>query len=250
MPSTPRQTKPRKTDATYERLRDLIVSLELEPGTPIDERALMERLESGRTPLREAIQRLVHEDLIVLAPRRGRWVSPLSLIDLQQMIEARRLVEPAVNRLAARRITPEQVCVIREEIVHAEELSAAGDRIGCVFHDKRFHAKLALASGNRHLAQMVEQTIQKLIRYWYVSFVRGSALPPVFTHHRRMLEVIASGDADEAERVTHEHIDILLARLKSLVGEPEEASSALPGPYHVSPNGAALASEELGGISR
>src|SRR5258708_7152479 len=77
----------------YQRLRDMIVTLQLAPGALINEAALMDELALGRTPIREALQRLAYEGLVVLQPRRGAFVGSLSIVDLQQIFELRRTIE-------------------------------------------------------------------------------------------------------------------------------------------------------------
>lgn len=221
-------TKPRMADTGYERLRQLIVTLALEPGCPIDERALIARLGLGRTPLREAIQRLTHEGLIVQSPRRGSWVSPLSVIDLHQMIETRRLLEPQVARLAAQRVRPAQVDRLRAVLDEAETLIGRGDFAGCVFLDQRFHTGIAEASGNRHLARMTDQIIHELVRYWHASFVRIEGLDRIFPHHRALLAAIAAYDGDAAERLSLQHVDLFRDRMRDLAAGPQAPAITSP----------------------
>lgn len=220
--------KPRLADTGYERLRELIVTLALAPGSPIDEPLLMVLLGLGRTPLREAIQRLTHEGLILLSPRRGRWVSPLSLTALQQMIETRLLLEPRVARLAAERIRPDQSERLAALLDEAEGLIGRGDFAACVFLDQRFHTGLAEAAGNRYLARMTDQILHELVRYWYASFVRIAGLDQIFPHHRPLLAAIAGHDGEAAERLSHQHIDLFRDRMRDLAAGPETPVPTLP----------------------
>ncbi|MGH2533163.1 MAG: GntR family transcriptional regulator [Thermomicrobiales bacterium] len=222
---------PRKVDVVYERLKDLIITLEIEPGAVVDERELMERLGVGRTPLRETIQRLAHEGLIEQIPRRGSWVSHLSVTDLQQMIEARRILEPVAMRLAAQRIKPAHIEVLSAQLDEAEHLLAEGIPARCVYIDQTFHRTLARVSGNRHLARMIEGLNLELIRYWYVSFVKVGGVAPAFDHHRAILNAVARGDADAAEREMHRHIDIFIERVGDMVSASDlGAPSSAPSP--------------------
>jgi DNA-binding GntR family transcriptional regulator len=206
---------PRKTDLAYERLRELIVTLQIEPGTPIDEGTLMGQLGIGRTPLREAVQRLSHEGFVVHVPRRGNWASSLSILDLRHMVEARRLVEPAAARMAAERITSGQVGKIHREINRAEVLASEGSFADCVFLDQKFHSMIAHAAGNSSLCRMIERVNQELMRYWYFSFVHIRDLGLTFGQHREILELIANGDGIGAEQLMHEHIDLFLSRVQA-----------------------------------
>ena len=92
-------------DKAYHEIRDLIVSLELAPGAVIDERELIERLEIGRTPVREALRRLAHERLVEVYPRRGMFVTGVDVRELARLSEVREVLEPEAARLAAERAT-------------------------------------------------------------------------------------------------------------------------------------------------
>ena len=92
-------------DKAYHEIRGLIVSLELAPGAVIDERELIERLEIGRTPVREALRRLAHERLVEVYPRRGMFVTGVDVRELARLSEVRELLEPEAARLAAERAT-------------------------------------------------------------------------------------------------------------------------------------------------
>jgi DNA-binding GntR family transcriptional regulator len=102
-------SKIRRSDHAYEALKELIIQLKLSPGSPINEDEMMERLNVGRTPFREACQRLSQEDLVRSIPRRGYFVSNIAVNDPLHVFEVRQQLEAFSARLAAERITPEQL---------------------------------------------------------------------------------------------------------------------------------------------
>jgi DNA-binding GntR family transcriptional regulator len=104
----------------YFRIRELIVSLELQPGSIVDERALMARLGIGRTPVREALRLLAREGLVEIHPRRGMFVSSVEVGDLAALSEVRAVLESLAARLAAERRTAE------DEVELLDELAGAG----------------------------------------------------------------------------------------------------------------------------
>jgi DNA-binding GntR family transcriptional regulator len=218
---------PRKVDIAYEELRRQIVELELEPGSSIDEQQLIERLGIGRTPVREAIQRLIYEGLVVHYPRRGSWVAPLSFTDLQNLIGARRMIEVECARLAATRMTPEFLHELRDEIDRSNQSIQANDISGLVEIDQKFHVGVARATGNRYLVRMCEQLHHELNRYWYVSAMRVGELHIVERHHRAILEALGSGDPDEAERVMDEHVTLFRERLSAFVSGSQLTASGI-----------------------
>ncbi|MBM3538933.1 MAG: GntR family transcriptional regulator, partial [Alphaproteobacteria bacterium] len=81
------------TDRAYRRLEEMIVTLQLAPGAVVSETALSSRLGIGRTPIREALQRLARERLIVVLPRRGIMVAEVNIRTQLRLIETRREVE-------------------------------------------------------------------------------------------------------------------------------------------------------------
>ena len=118
----------RLSDKAYELIRHKIITLELPPLAPIDEQALMEDLQLGRTPIREALQRLAAEDLVLLAPRRGMFVADISITDLQKIFELRMVLEGFCARLAAERVTPEQLAKMEAAIQELAQVPAANGK--------------------------------------------------------------------------------------------------------------------------
>ena len=117
------------SDRAYYGIRELIVSLELAPGSPVSERELMERLGLGRTPVREALRTLAQEKLVEVYPRRGIVVSPVDVGDLASLSEARIVLESCAARLAAERANAADREVARALLA---ELPGADDE-----HDER-----------------------------------------------------------------------------------------------------------------
>jgi GntR family transcriptional regulator, rspAB operon transcriptional repressor len=209
--------KPRKVDIAYEEIRRQIVMLELEPGAAIDERQLINRLAIGRTPVREAIQRLIHEGMITHTPRRGSWVSPLSFTELQNMIEARRMLEIECARRAAERISHDRLQQMRQEVERTGPEIRAGAASVSVNVDQFFHTEIARATGNRYLLRMTEQLQHELMRYWHVSALQVGELDIIVRHHLTILDAISTRNPDAAERVMGEHVTLFRERLSALI---------------------------------
>ena len=128
----------RLSDKAYQLIRHKIITLELPPLSPIDEQALMEDLQLGRTPIREALQRLAAEGLVLLAPRRGMFVADIGITDLQKIFELRMMLEGFCARLAAQRATQEQLAEMAQVVQELAHV-AAGDRRALMAIDERFH---------------------------------------------------------------------------------------------------------------
>ncbi|MEZ4521353.1 MAG: GntR family transcriptional regulator [Thermomicrobiales bacterium] len=213
-----RTTKPRKADEAYGKLKELILTSDLAPGEMLDERHLMELLETGRTPLREAIQRLAHEGLVSIAPRKGSWVTDLSISDLQELISAREVVEPAVAASAAGRVTPEDIGTLRGLIDDVTETYRAGDLLASIQSDRAFHTRLALMSDNTYLARIVDDINTATLRYWHLSFKHAGDLTQTYDHHHRIIEQLERRDPEGVRQALLDHIDIFRSRMQQVLG--------------------------------
>lgn len=209
--------RPLKVQSAYDTLKRMIITLELRPGSQLDERELMDSLGIGRTPLREAMLRLSHERMIVHTPRRGARVSDLSLLDLQQMIEARTHIEPLVTMLAAERMSDGFLLRLESLMLEIEAAAAENEVERLVNRDLEFHTLIARASGNRYFATMAEQVITAMLRYWYVSYVGIAGLPLSVDHHRVLFTALSTRDSQMARDRSLDHIEIFKQRMSNLV---------------------------------
>ncbi len=194
------------SERAYYRIRELIVSLELAPGSPVDERALMERLGLGRTPVREALRALAREGLVEAYPRRGMLVASVDVGDLAALSEMRASLEPLAARLAAKRATAAE----REETSNllAELARAAGgkDERKLIELDQRIHRHVYRCAHNPFLAATLDAQYVLNLRIWFVALDRVARLDAAVQEHRALLEAIRDGDAKRAERVAREHV--------------------------------------------
>lgn len=214
----PAVIKPTKADDAYDELKRLIVSLQLAPGEPLNERTLMVAMDVGRTPLREAIQRLALEQLVTSLPRRGYFVRELSISELNEMIAARHVVEPAVTRMATANVSASEIARLRDLVsVTQAELSLHHHEAG-IYHDLEFHSAIANACRNSYLASVAIQINTRLLRYWYVSFSMLNYDLPTFDHHTILLDLIEAGDELAVEAAMHDHIEIFRDRVRQIIG--------------------------------
>src|SRR5690606_12025345 len=132
----------------YRELERLIVTLELAPGSMTTEGALIDRLALGRTPVREAIQRLAWESLIEIRPRAGLAIAPLHAGDWLRVIDARAGVEIVLARSAARFVTVESAKQFEAAARAMQQATASSDVLAFLNADKALDEALALAADN------------------------------------------------------------------------------------------------------
>jgi DNA-binding GntR family transcriptional regulator len=188
-------------DKAYHAIRGLIVSLELAPGTVIDERSLIERLEIGRTPVREALRRLAHERLVEVYPRRGMFVTGVDVRELARLSEVRVVLEPEAARLAAERATEADRAELTALI---EELDAGGSELMGL--DERIHRAVYRAAHNDLLEATLEQYYVLALRIWSIALDRAHELEEAVEAHRALLEAINDGDGERAAETMRAHV--------------------------------------------
>jgi DNA-binding GntR family transcriptional regulator len=188
-------------DKAYHEIRGLIVSLELAPGALIDERELIERLEIGRTPVREALRRLAHERLVEVYPRRGMFVTGVDVRELARLSEVRELLEPEAARLAAERATDAD----REQLAELlAELDAGASELMDL--DERIHRAVYRASHNDLLEATLEQYYVLALRIWSMALDRANELEEAVEAHRALLEAIQARDGERAADIMRAHV--------------------------------------------
>jgi DNA-binding GntR family transcriptional regulator len=188
-------------DKAYHEIRGLIVSLELAPGALIDERELIERLEIGRTPVREALRRLAHERLVEVYPRRGMFVTGVDVREFARLSEVRELLEPEAARLAAERATDADRELLADLLT---ELDAGASELMDL--DERIHRAVYRAAHNDLLEATLEQYYVLALRIWSMALDRAHELEEAVEAHRALLEAIQAGDGERAADTMRAHV--------------------------------------------
>jgi DNA-binding GntR family transcriptional regulator len=194
------------SDRAYYRIRELIVSLALPPGSIVNERELMEQLGLGRTPVREALRTLARDRLVEVYPRRGIFVSGVDVRDLAGLSEVRLAVEGAGARLAAERATPEDRDRCAELLEELERAADERDERGLIELDQRIHRHVYRCTHNDFLERTLEEYYVLTLRIWFLALDRVARLEDAVREHRELLKAIRAGDPDRAELVMRRHI--------------------------------------------
>ena len=188
-------------DQAYLAIRGLIVSLELPPTSLISEPDLIERLEIGRTPVREALRRLAQERLVEVYPRRGMFVTGVDVRELSRISEVRAVLEPEAARLAAERASDED----------RAELAALLGEIGrpeanLIELDERIHRAVYRVAHNELMAATLGQYYVLALRIWMIALDRAHELGAAVEAHRDLLQAILDGDGERAAAVMRSHV--------------------------------------------
>jgi DNA-binding GntR family transcriptional regulator len=200
----------------HERLREQILSGELEPGTELAEVALSEQLGVSRGPVREALGRLASEGLVTVRPRRGAVVRSLSAEEFLELYQVREALEGMAVRLAVPRLDKEDF----EELQRLNETMARHaerDEVARFFEaNVAFHGRLLQASGNVKLQELYRQLVGQLGRYRLRSLTLRGSLQRSVAEHAAILRAAKRGDAERAADLMSEHIRVPQRSLKAL----------------------------------
>jgi DNA-binding GntR family transcriptional regulator len=195
-----------QSGAAYRLIKERIITLDLPPAALVDEAKLMADLGLGRTPIREALQRLALENLVVILPRRGTIVADLNMSDLQKIFEIRVDLELLAVRLAAERATPAQIAAMEALFAGADELLRCGSNRELIRLDHEAHRLLAQSAHNEFLEETLERLYNHVLRLWYVSLHRVQRLREAIEEHREIIALVEAGDGEGAARIMRAHI--------------------------------------------
>lgn len=188
----------------YRRLREKIIRTELLPGTVLVEAVLMEQLGVGRTPLRDALHRLDHEGLVEIVPRRGTFVTEVTLSDLQQVFEVRSGLEDIVARLAVERCTPDDLRRI-EELLTSVKQQATTDESD-VELDSELHRVLLAMSRNPLLEELYQRVADASLRLLYLTRCGMEDRAEQIHTFQEVYDALAARDADRLTNVLRSHV--------------------------------------------
>jgi len=194
------------SDQAYYRIRELIVTLELAPGSPVSERELMARLALGRTPIREALQALARERLVEVYPRRGMFVSSVDVRDLAGLSEVRLTLEPRAARLAAERATDADRATITVLLKELDHVRDKPDERALIDLDQRIHRHIYECTHNPFLAATLNEYYVLTLRIWFLALDRVTRLEDAVREHRELLRAIRAGSAERAEEAMRRHV--------------------------------------------
>ena len=195
------------TDEAYAQLEELIVTLQLRPGVAVSEASLSERLGIGRTPIREALQRLAREHLVAVLPQRGNLISEIDIKKQLRLLETRREVERLIVRCAARRAMPEERDEFSQLAVTLNKAADRNDPKSFMRADKRFNDLCLQAARNEFAAGAIGLMHGLSRRFWYLNYRQAANLPETARLHANTARAIAAGDEAGAAKALDSLLD-------------------------------------------
>jgi DNA-binding GntR family transcriptional regulator len=210
------------TQHAYDRIREAIITLELAPGTLINEQRLAEDLQMGAVPVREALKLLAHDELIVITPRHGLYVADINLPDLEQISEMRLTLEPLCAGFAAERATADDLTVL-EALRKEQAATSPADSRRLLDVDHKFHQAIVRAAKNKYLVRILEHLFGLSQRLWYLALPQLDMLPTAVAEHLELVESIKSKDADRARKIMYDHVNEFYDRVRQILNASDKA---------------------------
>lgn len=196
-------------DAAYRRIEAMIVTRVLQPGSMISENQLAVEMHCGRTPIREALQRLKHEGFVEIHPRRGALVTPIDITRQLELLEVRRQVEQLVIQLAAERATAAERTRMIELADELTEAADQGDRLRYLATNRMIH-ELRVQTARNSILTMISGPINGLSRrFWYSYIEDTDSFREAARLHSAILHATAAGTNDERTAAVSALLDFL-----------------------------------------
>jgi DNA-binding GntR family transcriptional regulator len=216
----------------YAQLKRQIIRCEMPPDLLVTESQLVRQSGLGKTPVREALARLVQEGLVVNIPRHGYEIAPITLGDVDELFGLRLIVEPAVAERAAGRV--DGVELRRLEELCAVSANPDGGPEGLDRHlkaNRDLHVAVARWAGNRRLLDIVERLMDESERMLRLSLLLKNPWAQILHEHKQLVDALIAADGATARRVSAEQI--LTAQrnvIEALLASPSVLSAHVTAP--------------------
>jgi DNA-binding GntR family transcriptional regulator len=191
----------------YREIEEQIATLQLQPGAILSEQALAERLGIGRTPVREALQRLANEGLVVILPRKGILVSDINPRQQLLVLEVRREIERLLSRACSERATQEQKDAFRRIARGMDSAAKRNDELTFLRLDRELNQLIVQAAHNDYATRTMRLLNGLSRRFWYKHYREAADLPLCARLHADQARAIAEADADAAAKATDKLMD-------------------------------------------
>jgi DNA-binding GntR family transcriptional regulator len=183
-------------DQAYDSIKRRIITMRYRPGAYLNEARISDDLSIGRTPVRQALERLRLEGMVDIMPRKGVIVRPVSLEEVLELIEIRLVNEPYCAALAAQRVTSLEITALQSVLVCTDQHIATHDLETLMDLDREFHGGISRAARNRVLGELLLQLHERSLRFWFITLNDRHHLLQVRREHGNILQAIAVRDAE------------------------------------------------------
>jgi len=216
--------EPSLSEQAYQQLRHMIVRLDFAPGDVLREEALRELLGIGRTPIREALQRLAREHFVTVIPRRGMFVAGIDVSELSMLFETRTVLEPYAARLAAARGTSTHWDAMHAALDETAEASGQTEKVMNI--DRRCHEIMWEAADNRFLLDTLDMLYAQSDRLWHLYLADVVDMGEAVSEHTGILDALSTGEGARSSDLVEAHVRAFDEQIRRAVTDRLESPLA------------------------
>lgn len=206
-----------RIEQMYQAIKQKVLDLEVDPTQPINEKVLVRETGGSLTLVRQALERLAEDGIV--EKRRRRWYVSRSATTstMREIFEVRATLEGMCARLAAQRITDEEIESMEQLLHDFDRVLREGDNTALLAVDRKFHQRLYEASGNRFLARALDEMYSLIYRLFFFALDRIGSVRGNVEEHHDILAALKAGDGRTAERLIQDHIGHFRAMVEELL---------------------------------
>lgn len=215
----------------YDALKKEIINCWLSPGQMVYENELAQRYHMSKAPVREAIKRLMQEGLIQSIPGIGNVVTSITLKDVRELFEMRRILETAVVQRATEMASSEQLAQLEKLAGESYTLDTEESHIQWHMGNLEFHVRIAAISGNERLVRSLRSIMEEMSRLEHMNLGMRADTAGMVQEHLKILEAMRLRDGQLATERAMQAIDgslhlvqQSLSRARPLIGSPDGLS--------------------------
>jgi DNA-binding GntR family transcriptional regulator len=197
-------------DQAYDRIKEDIVLCRFRPGADVTESGLAEHYDLGLAPIRAALSRLAQEGLVIVVPRRGYIVAPITIQNVKELFDLRLLLEPAAAKAAAGRV---DVDLLRKTGSGPYGKRGGAHDLLFLKDNRTFHIQIARAAGNQRMTRILESLFDEMERLLHLGLFESDRESLRIDHemqrsqHEALVEALAAGNAAAAEKAAIQHVE-------------------------------------------
>ncbi|MCC7275856.1 MAG: GntR family transcriptional regulator [Alphaproteobacteria bacterium] len=205
-------------DRAYEQLKAMAITYQFRPLERLAEADLVKRLKVSRTPIREALNRLVTEGFLTFTPNRGFQCRPLDAKEIFDLYEVRRTLEASAANLAAERATDAELDELADFLKRSRAAPDDASVVDLVSLDEEFHERIARLSRNAELLRIL-QNINARIRFCRWIDMENGRRAATQSEHAQVLDALRARDATRCVAVMNSHIARRLDQIVDVIRE-------------------------------
>ena len=216
-------------EKAYQKINERIITLELRPGSRVDERSLEKLLSIGRTPIREALFRLVAEGLVESVPKRGFFVKPITIDDVKSLFEAVMFSERVCAFLSAKRVGKNQIEKVHQLHTDLQKAMKKRDFLKVTLLNSDFHRIIHEATENKFLCSSLNHLQNQIQRLAYLAYTKETTPNDLEVHfsrvtedHENIIALLEKRDQKGLVLKVTEHIQLFYSRIVIYMSPPIE----------------------------